>query len=44
MFIEFVVLFPSMLILVPNTTSGVVIEEVLDEAPKWKVLRVSERY
>ncbi|KAI3979593.1 hypothetical protein MKX01_023877 [Papaver californicum] len=28
---------------VTNTTSGVVIEEVLEEAPKWKVLRVSER-
>lgn len=27
-----------------TTSSGVVLEEVLEEAPKWKVLRVSERY
>jgi hypothetical protein len=25
-----------------TTSSGVVLEEVLEEAPKWKVLRVSE--
>lgn len=27
-----------------TASSGVVLEEVLEEAPKWKVLRVSERY
>ena len=25
-----------------STSSGLVLEEVLEEAPKWKVLRVSE--
>lgn len=25
-----------------NAATGVVIEEVLEEAPKWKVLRVSD--
>lgn len=27
-----------------STSSGLVLEEVLEEAPKWKVLRVSERF